>query len=162
MPTESARNAETLLVVPTTARARVKQWQGSEGISAPRQPDPGSDDDELPNISLAHNAPLWQKRMAHFFTHSLHIPQTLVNLIFWVKPYVWASILAWCVMARLTSSLQMGPVFVLGSIVAVIYFNLGQRRAGEASAYSIFNGFRALPGQLQADEIDRQVRHGQM
>ena len=51
---------------------------------------------------------------------------------------------------------------MLGSIVAVIFTNLSQRKAGEASSYSIFNNFRNLPGQLTADELDRQVRTGQM
>ncbi|PNH12785.1 hypothetical protein TSOC_000321 [Tetrabaena socialis] len=44
-----------------------------------------------------------------------------------------------------------------------IFTNLGTRRAGEASAYSIFNrGVQRLPGQLDAGEIDRQMRQGQM
>ena len=156
--------AETLLVVPTTARARVKLWQGNEGLGPSRAPaeQPADSDEDLPNISLARNAPPWQKRMAHFLTRRLHIPQTLVNIAFWIKPWVWGAALAWCAGARLASWLELGPIFVLGSIVIVIYWNLGQRQAGEASAYSIFNEFQALPGQLQADELDRQVRHGQM
>lgn len=57
---------------------------------------------------------------------------------------------------------QVGPLYVLVSIVAVIFFNLGKRGEGEASAYSIFNGFRELPGQLNAGVLDDQIRRGQM
>lgn len=51
---------------------------------------------------------------------------------------------------------------MLGTIMAIIYVNLGTRQAGEASAYSIFNQGRELPGQLNAGAIDDQMRRGQM
>ncbi len=52
---------------------------------------------------------------------------------------------------------------MLGTILVVIFTNLGTRKPGEASAYSVFNeGMRALPGQLNADAIDDQMRRGQM
>jgi len=57
---------------------------------------------------------------------------------------------------------QVGPVYVLCTLLAIIYSNLGRRRAGEASAYSIFNGGRELPGALNAAAIDDQMRRGQM
>ena len=57
---------------------------------------------------------------------------------------------------------QIGPIYVLASIAAVILWNLGKRREGEASAYSIFNEFRELPGQLNAGVLDDQIRRGQM
>ncbi len=59
--------------------------------------------------------------------------------------------------------MQVGPVYVLASLAALIFFNLGTRKAGEASAYSIFNaGFRELPGQLNAATMDDQLRRGQL
>lgn len=58
---------------------------------------------------------------------------------------------------------HVGPLYVLGSIVAVVFINLGTRLPGEQSAYSVFNeGIRSLPGQLDADSIDDQMRRGQM
>ncbi|KAK9800331.1 hypothetical protein WJX73_004053 [Symbiochloris irregularis] len=57
---------------------------------------------------------------------------------------------------------ELGPPFVLLTITCLIFFNLGTRTAGEASAYSVFNNGRRLPGQLTADELDRQLRQGQM
>jgi hypothetical protein len=47
-------------------------------------------------------------------------------------------------------------------MLLAIFLNLGRRNAGDASAYSIFNNFQRLPGQLDADVIDAQVRRGQM
>jgi hypothetical protein len=51
---------------------------------------------------------------------------------------------------------------VLASFVLVMLCNLGKRRKGEASAYSVFNGFQELPGQLNAQRMDEQLRRGQM
>jgi hypothetical protein len=58
--------------------------------------------------------------------------------------------------------LQIGPLYVLVSVITLIYFNLGTRQPGQASAYSIFNNFRELPGQLNADAFDQQLRNGQL
>ena len=57
---------------------------------------------------------------------------------------------------------QMGALYVLGTLLALILMNLGTRKPGEASAYSVFNNFRELPGQLNANRLDDQIRHGQM
>jgi len=58
--------------------------------------------------------------------------------------------------APFAARLGVGPVYVLASVLALILCNLGTRRGGEASAYSLFNdGVRELPGQLQAEQIDR-------
>jgi hypothetical protein len=49
------------------------------------------------------------------------------------------------------------------TMIYAIFSNLGRRREGETSAYSIFNeGVVRLPGQLDADQIDDQMRRGQM
>ncbi|KAL0035172.1 hypothetical protein WJX79_004563 [Trebouxia sp. C0005] len=39
---------------------------------------------------------------------------------------------------------------------------LPERQHGEASAYSVFNNFQELPGQLNAHRLDDQLRRGQM
>jgi hypothetical protein len=56
----------------------------------------------------------------------------------------------------------VGEIYVLLTLMTVIFCNLGTRREGEASAYSIFNNFRELPGQLNANMLDDQLRRGQM
>ena len=58
--------------------------------------------------------------------------------------------------------MQVGEIYVLVTLMTVILCNLGTRREGEASAYSIFNNFRELPGQLNANMLDDQIRRGQM
>jgi hypothetical protein len=57
---------------------------------------------------------------------------------------------------------QVGPLYVLATLLVLIFWNLGTRKPGEASAYSVFNGFRELPGQLNANRLDEQIRRGQM
>nr|CAB3452935.1 unnamed protein product [Digitaria exilis] len=51
---------------------------------------------------------------------------------------------------------------ILGTGFLIILLNLGRRQQGDVSAYSIFNeDFRELPGTLNADRIDRDIRAGQ-
>ncbi|XP_016751806.2 uncharacterized protein [Gossypium hirsutum] len=68
---------------------------------------------------------------------------------------------------RMISSVSMG---ILGTGFCTIFLNLGRRQPGDVryplasklqflSAYSIFNeDFRELPGTLNADAIDRDIR----
>ena len=76
-------------------------------------------------------------------------------------PGVWARAGAWLVLALLTVRLQLWPPFLIVSCVWLMWtYGLGERGAGEESAYTVFNNFRALPGQMGADEIQRQVARG--
>ncbi|RZS11960.1 hypothetical protein BHM03_00043338, partial [Ensete ventricosum] len=44
----------------------------------------------------------------------------------------------------------------------IILLNLGKKQHGDLSAYSIFNeDFQELPGTLNADRLDRDIRAGQ-
>lgn len=42
----------------------------------------------------------------------------------------------------------------------VYRFGFSDRAAGEESAYTVFNGLRALPGQLRAEDIQRDMLQG--
>ena len=76
-------------------------------------------------------------------------------------PGVWARAGAWLVLALLTVRLQLWPPFLIVSCVWLMWtYGLGERGVGEESAYTVFNNFRALPGQMGADEIQRQVARG--
>ncbi|KAL2518081.1 ubiquitin family protein [Abeliophyllum distichum] len=58
--------------------------------------------------------------------------------------------------------LDVGPLYILGTGFAIIFYNLGHRQPGDVSAYSVFNeDFRELPGTLNADRLDRDIRAGQ-
>ena len=53
----------------------------------------------------------------------------------------------WFAGAPIAAHFSVGPLYVLGTMLALILTNLGTRKAGELSAYSIFNpGARQLPG----------------
>ena len=83
-------------------------------------------------------------------------------LIFAIKLRTWLILFAWLAGAPIVHVLQLGPIYVLGSLILVIFLNLGSRQQGEASAYSIFNNFQELPGQLNAGRFDEQLRQGHM
>ncbi|CAN0842977.1 hypothetical protein LINGRAHAP2_LOCUS3733 [Linum grandiflorum] len=75
----------------------------------------------------------------------------------------WAGIILWFILAPVANRWHIGPLYILGTGFAIIFLNLGRRQAGELSAYSIFNeDFRELPGTLNADRVDRDIRAGQM
>lgn len=50
-------------------------------------------------------------------------------------------------------------LFILTPVALMLWNTKKRREAGEASGYSIFNGFRQMPGQLTQGEIDSQMRH---
>lgn len=59
----------------------------------------------------------------------------------------------------IAARLSLGPVYILGSIAALILMNMGTRRAGEWSAYSIFNeDVQRLPGEMTQDQVDNAFR----
>lgn len=48
---------------------------------------------------------------------------------------------------------------IVSAMVAIFTVGLGTRKEGEASAYSIFNGFNELPGAFNAAQLDDQMRN---
>lgn len=58
---------------------------------------------------------------------------------------------------------RWSPLLLSLAGIVAIFSCLGKRRAGSLSAYSIFNeGAERLPGQLSADDIEREIRGGGM
>jgi hypothetical protein len=54
-------------------------------------------------------------------------------------------------------------LYIMATMFAVIFLNLGERKAGEMSAYSVFNdGFEEILGTLNANQFDREIRHNMM
>lgn len=50
-------------------------------------------------------------------------------------------------------------VVLIATVFALIFSNLGKRRPGELSAYSVFNaGHERLPGQLTGAQFDAEIR----
>ncbi|KAF8066250.1 hypothetical protein HT031_002573 [Scenedesmus sp. PABB004] len=92
-------------------------------------------------------------------------PELLLVWLFHVGPGRLAAVACVLLAARLVYAADPGlsAAFLLVAMIAGIFLNLGTKAEGEASAYSVFNpGVRRLPGQLDADELDRQIRQGQM
>jgi len=79
---------------------------------------------------------------------------SLVSITTWAKIALWLGML---VGAR---HLQFGVPFLITSAVVLMFQNLGTRRLGEASAYTVFNDdFKPLPGQLQVADFERELLH---
>lgn len=90
------------------------------------------------------------------------MPKGIAELLASIRPSVYIGLIIWALVAKLSASFGFGALFVLTTIVLLVFCNLGQRKPGEPSAYSIFNNFQELPGQLNAGVIDGQIRRGQM
>uniref|UniRef100_A0A7S2WSL2 SAYSvFN domain-containing protein n=1 Tax=Mucochytrium quahogii TaxID=96639 RepID=A0A7S2WSL2_9STRA len=78
--------------------------------------------------------------------------------------YTWY-VVAWWVVARLllayTGEQGGHMLFVFLTLFYLIFTNLGERKDGSLSAYSVFNkGFKKLPGTFTAEEFDQQMRSG--
>ncbi len=87
------------------------------------------------------------------------MPRARVALVS-VPRETWALVGLWSLLFAMARHLQLVlPLGIVG-LCWLMFRNLGQRRAGEASAYSVFNDGVALPGQLQAEEIQRQMIGG--
>lgn len=121
------------------------------------------DDDEDLKFKLPQSASRWKKKLYSILRNKLKLPDILLMAAFSCSLKVWILIVLWFVMAPIAHKWDLGPLYILGTGFCIIFLNLGRRKPGEASAYSIFNeDFRELPGTLNADRIDRDVRTGQV
>ncbi|GFR43021.1 hypothetical protein Agub_g4022 [Astrephomene gubernaculifera] len=132
----------------------------TRGSVGRRHPD---EDDDEDRIALPPGTPAWEVAVVELLRTRARCPDWLLEWVVLLRPRRFALLAAFLVGCRLAWALGLGPVFVIACLIASIFGNLGRRRAGEVSAYSIFNrGVQRLPGQLDADEIDRQMRQGQL
>ncbi|KAK4260265.1 hypothetical protein QN277_003407 [Acacia crassicarpa] len=123
--------------------------------------DDDDDDDDL-KFKLPRSSSLWKKRLYSFLHDNLRLPDILLMFIFSLSLKAWALTIMWFVLAPIAHKWDLGPVYIIATGFALILFNLGKRQAGDVSAYSIFNeDFRELPGTLNADRLDRDIRAGQ-
>eukprot|EP01038_Epipyxis_sp_PR26KG_P007632 gene7632-10390_t len=80
---------------------------------------------------------------------SLHINTThLIYAILWV--ITWMAFIY----------IDFGSIWIIISLFLLLFNNLGTKKEGELSAYSVFNkGFKQLLGTLNADQFDKEIRH---
>lgn len=70
----------------------------------------------------------------------------------------------WCVCWWLFCRLEFGSIFLILSILVAIFHNLSSGasdpKKGKLSAYSVFNkGAQRIAGSMDAEHIERQIRH---
>ncbi|RDX76923.1 hypothetical protein CR513_43035, partial [Mucuna pruriens] len=115
-----------------------------------------------PKFRLPHSSSRWKKRLYSFLHDNLKLPDILLMVIFTLSLKAWLLIILWFILAPVAHRWDLGPLYILATGFCLILFNLGKRQAGDISAYSIFNeDFRELPGTLNADRLDRDIRAGQ-
>lgn len=140
------------VVALVTVRPRKTKGSSSDDRDGHREEGDEEDDEDLivPLRGTRANA-------ERALRERLGLPRWLANLLARVPLVRLAS---WFVALRIAHERELGPVFVLATGFTLIISNLGRRRAGQASAYSIFNdGFARLPGQLTADDVDDALMH---
>ncbi|KAF3649575.1 putative protein ABCI7, chloroplastic-like [Capsicum annuum] len=118
------------------------------------------DDDEL-RFQLPPSTSKWKRKFFHILRDRLKFPDMLLMVLFSVSLKVWIMIVTWFILASIARRYGVAPLFLLATGFGLIFYNLGHRKQGELSAYSVFNeDFRELPGTLNADHIDRDIRAG--
>ena len=127
-------------------RARERRGAPSE---TPSEGESDDDDDAMPLTGT-------RKRAETFMRTRLGLAREVANV---VARFPALRVAGWAACARAAAAIDAGPPFVLLTGFALVCGNLGRRRPGEASAYSIFNpGCARLPGQLTADDADDAAR----
>ncbi|GAB2296467.1 hypothetical protein Dimus_030582 [Dionaea muscipula] len=142
------------LIVSVKPKARVKHFRaGFDDVE--------DDEDDL-KFQLPESANWWNRRLFQFLSDRLKLPDIVLMAIFSLSLKAWAIIILWFILAPIAHRWDFGPIYILVSGFAIIFLNLGRRQEGDVSAYSIFNeDFRELPGTLNADQLDRDIRAGQ-
>ncbi|GMH26749.1 hypothetical protein Nepgr_028592 [Nepenthes gracilis] len=125
--------------------------------------DDGDDEDEDDlKFQLPESKNWWKWRLFLFLRDKLKLPDLILMVISSLSIKAWAVIVLWFILAPITHRWGWGPLYIIGTGFAIIFLNLGKRQEGDVSAYSIFNeDFRELPGTLNAERLDRDIRMGQ-
>ena len=77
-----------------------------------------------------------------------------------VKIRTWLQMLLWTLIWNLFILIEFGSLFIIISLFAAMFCNLGQREEGDLSAYSVFNkGYTTLLGQSTGQQFDKEIRH---
>lgn len=71
----------------------------------------------------------------------------------------WIVAVLWAAITFVSTLVGFSSLWMSISIFLLMVFNLGERKEGELSAYSVFNkGFKQLHGDFDAGDLDRQLR----
>jgi len=70
-------------------------------------------------------------------------------------------VLVWVCLQVVFVKIEFGAVFFLFTGIFLMLTNMGKRKAGEMSAYSVFNpNCESIDGTLTAQQFEREIRHG--
>ena len=118
--------------------------------------DPAGEDDEETEINALFTV---ENRWLVVQLEKMQIPEWVVAPLTKIRLRSLAILGVWIMMSKVASYYHLGPVFFVMTIFSLICTNLGNRRRGKFSAYSIFNpGVQRLPGQLTAEQLDQEYR----
>lgn len=121
------------------------------------------EDENLLRLNLPTSAPRWQHWLARTLRQKLCMPEPLVALLFYPSWRFWGAGLAWIGLSKCFAYYDAGPLFIVGTVFALMAFNFSTRTEGSLSAYSLFNpNMQRLPGQVTAEDLDGALRRGQM
>jgi hypothetical protein len=98
-----------------------------------------------------------------YFSLSLSAAQGWIakHIITQTTPWFWFKNAMLLALWYLAIQIEFGVVYFIMLCFYVVYSNLGERREGDMSAYSVFNkNMAALPGNFSAGDFDRSLRSG--
>lgn len=99
--------------------------------------------------------PLWRRLLASARQHA----PTVVAALRTVGPRTWLKLAVWFALMLVCRHYRLGQPFVITTLIVLMLSNLGERKPGEASAYTVFNdGMEALPGQLMMEDFEGELR----
>ncbi|XP_074269912.1 uncharacterized protein LOC141592920 [Silene latifolia] len=125
--------------------------------------DDDKDNDDDLKFELPESASRWQRRLYHILHDRLKFPDIVLTGVFCLSVKTWVYIILWFMLAPVAHRYELGPIYIIATGFLLIFKNLGRRKEGELSAYSIFNkDFKELPGTFNADRVDRDIRAGRL
>ena len=91
---------------------------------------------------------------------SFELSVFLVKVLATVSAKTWLKMALWASLWKLFIYIEFGSLFIIVSLFAAVFGNLGQKEAGDLSGYSVFNkGFKTLLGQSTGQQFDNEIRH---
>jgi len=127
-----------------------------------RDDDDEEEEEEELKFKIPQTTTWWKRKIFMFLRDKMRLPDIVLMALFSLSMKAWIIIAMWFLFAPIAKKYGLGPLYILGTGFLIILLNLGRRQQGDVSAYSIFNeDFRELPGTLNADRIDRDIRAGQ-
>lgn len=86
----------------------------------------------------------------------------ILDSVLKTKASSWVLMCTWLMIWAGFLYFDFGSLWIIVSMIGGIFLNLGERKSGDMSAYSVFNaGFKQLLGTLNAEQFDCEIRHGE-